>query len=158
MTASDCNAYARADIPVLFLTVIYTLFVFWLLLYSCPVGGSSNYKLGRLDKRIFGQINKRNKWNTKSHILVPLCCTKIDEISGKILKIAFDKKKSQIEWKCYIIISFRSNHFYDVSFFLSILYTNFKSIFAVMPYLCLVRCYLFAYFAVPLETQFGLFK
>jgi len=54
MTASNCNTCARANIPVLFLTVICTLFVFWLLLYSCPVSGSSNYKLGRLDKRKFG--------------------------------------------------------------------------------------------------------
>ena len=54
MTATDCKAYARANIPVLFLTVICTLFVFWLLLYSCPVSESSNYKLGRLDKRKFG--------------------------------------------------------------------------------------------------------
>ena len=54
MTATDCKAYARANIPVLFLTFICTLFVFWLLLYSCPVSESSNYKLGRLDKRKFG--------------------------------------------------------------------------------------------------------
>ena len=48
------TATARANVPVLFLTVICTLFVFWLLLYSCPVSESSNYKLGRLDKRKFG--------------------------------------------------------------------------------------------------------